>query len=120
MQRLIQLTPTYKMRLCCLLWFLSVSVLCAPTSYSWAQEEKNDICTTYLLEIVEIEKMREMLRIGSEMLTLRYEAGEITLENLENTLNVWRNTEVKLKSKVSKLYDVARQKKCFEKKVLKR
>ena len=92
------------------------SALCVPISSSSAQERKTDRCAEYFQEILEIHKFQEMLRIGAEEITERYNRGELTKEELDTTLTIWHNTESKLQQRVSKIYEVARSEKCFEEK----
>jgi hypothetical protein len=68
----------------------------------------------YFTEIIEIQKFREMLRIGAEELIWRHEHGLLEKKQLDTTLSVWHNTESELRQKVTKLYDTAYAEKCFE------
>jgi len=55
-----------------------------------------------------------MLQVGAELLIKRYERGNLTKKELDNTLAVWHNTESRLREKVTKIYDVAYAEKCFD------
>jgi hypothetical protein len=68
----------------------------------------------YFTEIIEIQKFREMLRIGSEEMIARHQRGNLTKEELDSTLAVWHTTESELRQKVTKIYDTAYAEKCFE------
>ena len=52
--------------------------------------------------------------IGAEVLIERYERGNLTKKELDNTLAVWHNTESRLREKVTTIYDVAYTEKCFD------
>ena len=67
----------------------------------------------YFTEITEVQKFREMLRIGADILIERYERGHLTKKELDSTLAVWHTTESELRQKVTKIYDVAYAAKCF-------
>jgi len=101
-----------------LLLLCLLSVLCVRISTVKAEEEGLKAweaqCMEYFTEIMEIQKFRERLRIGADEMTLRYERGTLTKEELDTTLAVWYITESELKQKVTKLYDTARAEKCFE------
>tara|TARA_Y100000310_G_scaffold28158_1_gene26810 strand:- start:1132 stop:1434 length:303 start_codon:yes stop_codon:yes gene_type:complete len=71
-------------------------------------------CLEYFTEIIEIQKFREMLRIGADVLIERYERGELEKKELDATLAVWYSTESELRQKVTKIYDTAYAEKCFE------
>jgi len=116
--RLKTFKPTRAKKRCLpLLFLLSLSCVYTPTVLS--QEIKDDQCIQYFTEIIEIQKMREMLRIGAEELTKRYELGEISREDLLVTLGVWQQTEEKLSQKVAKLFEITERAKCFDEKKLK-
>ena len=68
----------------------------------------------YFTEIIEIQKFREMLRIGAEELIWKYEHGLLDKKRLDSTLAVWHTTESELRQKVTKIYDVAYAEKCFD------
>ena len=95
-----------------------LSILCVRTSTLQAQEENlkawEEQCIEYFTEISEIQKFREMLTIGAEVLIERYERGNLTKKELDNTLAVWHNTESRLREKVTTIYDVAYTEKCFD------
>jgi len=76
-----------------------------------AHDEK---CMEYFTEIIEIQKFREMLTIGAEILIKRYERGNLAKKELDSTLAVWHTTESRLREKVTKIYDVAYAEKCFD------
>ena len=76
---------------------------------SWEQH-----CLEYFTEITEIQKFREMLTIGAEVLIKKYERGNLTKKELDSTLAVWHNTESRLREKVTKIYDTAYSEKCFD------
>ena len=63
---------------------------------------------------MEIQKFREILRIGAEILIEKYERGNLTKKDLDTTLAVWHTTESELRQKVTKIYDTAYAEKCFE------
>ena len=94
------------------------SVLCVRMSSLQAEEDllraHDEKCMEYFTEIVEIQKFREMLTIGAELLIKRYERGNLTKKELDSTLAVWHNAESRLRQKVTKIYDVAYSEKCFE------
>ena len=91
-----------------------VLFLCAGTSLISAQEEKTEECVQYFEEIIEIQRFREMLNIGTEILIERHERGEVSKKELDSTLAVWHTTESRLRAKVTKIYDAATGAKCFE------
>ena len=101
-----------------LLLLCLLSVLCVRISTLKAEE--GDLkaweaqCMEYFTEIMEIQKFREMLTIGAELLIKRYERGNLTKKELDSTLVVWHNAESRLRQKVTKIYDVAYSEKCFE------
>ena len=94
------------------------SVLCARISTLKAQEENLKVweqqCLEYFTEITEIQKFREMLTIGAEVLIKKYERGNLTKKELDSTLSVWHNTESELRHKAMKIYDTAYTEKCFD------
>jgi len=83
-------------------------------SSSQAQEDHQNKCLEYFTEIMEVQKFREMLRIGAELLIERYHRGELDKKSLDSTLAVWHTTESELRQKVTKIYDTAYAEKCFE------
>jgi len=83
-------------------------------SSSQAQEDHQAKCLEYFTEIIEVQKFREMLRIGAEIMIQRYQHGELDKKSLDSTLAVWHNTESRLREKVTKIYDTAYAEKCFE------
>jgi len=97
-----------------LLLLCLLSVLCVRISSSQAQEDHQAKCLEYFTEIMEIQKFREILRIGAEILIEKYERGNLTKKDLDTTLAVWHTTESELRQKVTKIYDTAYAEKCFE------
>ena len=83
-------------------------------SSSLAGENHQTRCLEYFTEIIEVQKFREMLRIGADILIERYERGELEKKELDATLAVWYITESELRQKVTKIYDVAYAAKCFD------
>ena len=77
---------------------------------AWEQQ-----CSEYFTEIMEVQKFREMLQYGAEEMIKRYERGNLTKKELDNTLAVWHTTESRLREKVTKIYDIAYAEKCFDK-----
>tara|TARA_R110002020_G_scaffold53950_1_gene150750 strand:- start:2567 stop:2860 length:294 start_codon:yes stop_codon:yes gene_type:complete len=73
-----------------------------------------DKCLAYFVEIIEIQKFREMLTIGAQELIERYERGLLEKKELDATLAVWYITESELRQKVTKIYDTAYAEKCFK------
>ena len=63
---------------------------------------------------MEVQKFREMLRIGADIMIERYQRGELEKKELDSTLAVWHTTESELRQKVTKIYDTAYAEKCFE------
>ena len=94
--------------LLCLVW-----ALCVCTSSLQAQENHQVRCLEYFTEITEIQKFREMLTIGAEILIERYERGELDKKSLDSTLAVWHTTESRLRERVTRIYDTAYTEKCF-------
>jgi len=94
------------------------SVLCVRMSSLQAEEDllraHDEKCMEHFTEIIEIQKFREMLTIGAEILIKRYERGNLAKKELDSTLVVWHNTESRLREKVTKIYDTAYAEKCFE------
>jgi hypothetical protein len=95
-----------------------LSILCVRTSTLQAQEENlrswEDQCIEYFTQILETQKMRQMLQHGADAMIKRYERGNLTKKELDSTLTVWHNTESRLREKVTEIYDVAYSQKCFE------
>ena len=101
------------------LFFLCLlSVLCVRISTLKAQEENLKAweaqCQEYFVEIMEIQKFRQMLQYGADEMMRRYERGNLTKKELDSTLAVWHTTESELRQKVTKIYDTAYTEKCFE------
>ena len=98
----------------CLFLLCLVGVLCVYTSLPLAQERNEETCLRYFAEILEIQKLREILRFGADQMIERYERGELDKKSLDSTLAVWHTTESELRQKVTKIYDTAYAEKCFE------
>lgn len=94
--------------------FLFIS--CAHVSQSIAQNKHEEKCMEYFVQILDIQKFREMIGIGIEEIIAGHKTGEITESQLEGSITIWKKTEAQLRQKVTKLYDVAYSKKCFEEK----
>ena len=94
------------------------SVLCVRISTLKAQEENlrawEAQCLEYFTEIIETQKMRQMLQHGADAMIRRYERGNLTKKELDSTLLVWHNTESRLREMVTEIYDIAYAEKCFE------
>ena len=71
-------------------------------------------CLEYFTEIMEVQKFREMLRFGAEIMIEKHQRGNLTKKELDSTLAVWHNTESRLRQKVTTIYDTAYAEKCFE------
>ena len=98
----------------CLFLLCLVGVLCVYTSLPLAQERNEETCLQYFAEIMETQKLREILRFGADQMIERYERGELDKKSLDSTLAMWHTTESELRQKVTKLYDTAYAEKCFE------
>jgi hypothetical protein len=102
----------------CLVFLCLLSVLCARTSSLKAQEEnlraQEEQCMGYFTQILETQKMRQMLQHGANEMMKRYERGNLTKKELDNTLLVWHNTESRLRERVTNIYDIAYTEKCFD------
>ena len=94
--------------------FLFIS--CAHVSQARAQNKHEKKCMEYFVQILDIQKFREMIGIGIEEIILGHSLGVITDAELEASTAIWKKTEEKLRQKVTNLYDVAYSKKCFEEK----
>ena len=94
------------------------SVLYVRMSSLQAQEEDlrqwETQCSEYFIEIVEIQKFRQMLQHGADAMIRRYKRGNLTKKELDTTLAVWHTTESRLREKVTMIYDTAYAEKCFE------
>ena len=108
----MQASNTYKRWSLVLLCLLSV--LCVRISYLQAAEADIEKCIEYFTEIIEVQKMREMLQYGVDEMILRYDRGNLTIKELDNTLHVWYITESRLREKVTKIYDTAYAENCFD------
>ena len=73
-----------------------------------------DRCIEYFTEIMEVQKFRQMLMDGADILIERYERGNLEKKELDATLAVWYITESELRQKVTKIYDTAYAEKCFD------
>lgn len=104
----------YRLKKWSLVLLCLLSVLCARISYLQAEEATIEKCTEYFTEILEVQKMRQMLQYGADELMRRYKNGNLTKKELDNTLHVWYITESGLREKVTKIYDVAYTEKCFD------
>ena len=95
-----------------------LSILCVRTSTLQAQEKNLKAweaqCLEYFTEIMEVQKFREMLRFGAEIMIEKHQRGNLTKKELDSTLAVWHNTESRLREKVTKIYDTAYAEKCFD------
>ena len=104
-----------------LLLLCLVSVLCVRISTLQAQEENlrdwEITCLEHFTEIVEIQKLRQMLSSGANEMMKRYDNGNLTKKELDNTLHVWYITESRLREKVTEIYDIAYAEKCFKDKI---
>mgnify|MGYP003629280405 FL=1 len=94
------------------------SVLCVRISTLKAQEENLKVweeqCIEYFTQILETQKMRQMLQHGADAMMKRYERGNLTKKELDSTLLVWHNTESRLREMVTEIYDIAYAEKCFK------
>jgi len=108
----------YRLKQWSLFLLCLLSVLCVRTSTLKAQEKDLKAweaqCQEYFVEIMEIQKFREMLSYGAEVMIERHARGELDKKSLDSTLAVWHNTESELRQKVTKIYDTAYAEKCFE------
>ena len=104
-----------------LLLLCLVSVLCVRISTLQAQEENlrdwETTCLEHFTEIVEIQKLRQMLSSGANEMMKRYDNGNLTKKELDSTLHVWYITESRLWKKVTEIYDIAYAEKCFKDKI---
>ena len=104
-----------------LLLLCLVSVLCVRISSLQAQEENLNAweatCLEYFTEIMGVQKVRQKLQIGAEEMMKRYERGNLTKKELDNTLLVWHNTESRLREMVTTIYDIAYAEKCFKERI---
>ena len=89
-------------------------LLCVRISSLKAQQEEADKCIEYYTEIIQVQKFRHMLQIGADEMIRRYDAGNLTKEELDTTLGVWYSTESKLKARATKLYEAAQAERCFD------
>ena len=84
-----------------------------------AQEENLKVweeqCIEYFTQILETQKMRQMLQHGADEMIKRYERGNLTKKELDTTLAVWHTTESRLRETVTEIYDIAYAEKCFDK-----
>ena len=119
-QPTMKLTPLIqicKLKRWSLAFLFLLSVLCVRMSSLQAQEEAVEAhhakCLEYFVEIIEVQKFREMLLIGAKELIRRHERGFLEKKELDMTLAVWHTTESELRHKVTKIYDTAYADKCF-------
>jgi len=89
---------------------------CAHVSQAKAQNKHEEKCIEYFVQILDIQKFREMIGIGIEEIIAGHKTGEITESQLKGSITIWKKTEKDLQQKVTKLYDVAYREKCFEEK----
>ena len=113
-QKSTQLMQICRLKQWGLLLLCLLSVLCVRMSSLKAEEASIEKCVEYFTEIIEVQKMREMLQYGAEEMILRYDRGLLTKKELDSTLLVWHNTESRLREKVTKIYDIAYAEKCFK------
>ena len=117
-QKSTQLMQICRLKQWSLFFLCLLSVLCVRISTLKAQEESLKAweaqCQEYFVEIMEIQKFRQMLQYGADEMMRRYERGNLTKKELDMTLAVWHNTESRLREKVAKIYDTAYAEKCFE------
>ena len=92
--------------------FLFIS--CAHVSQARAQNKHEEKCMEYFVQILDIQKFREMIGIGIEEIIAGHKTGEITEAQLKGSIAIWKKTEEQLRQKVTKIYDVAYREKCFE------
>jgi len=92
--------------------FLFIS--CAHVSQASAQNKHEKKCMEYFVQILDIQKFREMIGIGIEEIIIGHSIGVITDAELKASTAIWKKTEEELRQKVTKLYDVAYREKCFE------
>ena len=79
-----------------------------------AEEATIEKCTEYFTEILETQKMRQILQHGANEMMRRYDRGNLTKKELDNTLMVWYITESRLRKKVTEIYDLTYAEKCFD------
>jgi len=117
-QKSTQLMQICRLKQWSLFFLCLLSVLCVRISTLKAQEESLKAweaqCQEYFVEIMEIQKFRQMLQYGADEMMRRYERGNLTKKELDSTLAVWHTTESELRQKVTKIYDTAYTEKCFE------
>jgi len=97
-----------------LLLLCLVSVLCVRISSLQAEEATIEKCTEYFTQILETQKMRQILQHGANEMMRRYDRGNLTKKELDNTLMVWYITESRLRKKVTEIYDLTYAEKCFD------
>ena len=97
-----------------LLLLCLVSVLCVRISSLQAEEATIERCTEYFTQILETQHMRQILQHGANEMMKRYDNGNLTKKELDNTLHVWYITESRLREKVTEIYDIAYAEKCFD------
>ena len=108
----------YRLKQWSLFLLCLLSVLCVRTSTLKAQEKDLEAweaqCVEYFTEIMEIQKFREMLSYGAEVMIERHARGQLDKKSLDSTLAVWHNTESELRQKATNIYDTAYAAKCFD------
>ena len=110
--QLIRISNTYKQWSLVLLCLLSV--LCVRISYLQAEETTIEKCAEYFTQILETQKLRQVLQHGADEMIKRHKRGNLTKKELDSTLHVWYITESRLREKVTEIYDAAYKQKCFE------
>ena len=96
--------------------FCLVGLLSARISFVQAQEDQTETCLEIFIDMIEVAKFREMLKIGSEQLHEKYRRGELTKEALDSTLKVWQHTDTRLHNQLLQLTKLAQTHKCFDEK----
>jgi len=94
--------------------FCLVGLLCARISFVLAQEEQAETCLEIFIDMIEVAKFREMLKIGAQQLQEKFRRGELSKESLDTTLEVWHYTDNKLENQLRQLTKLAQTQKCFE------
>lgn len=107
-------TQVYRLKKWSLVLLCLLSVLCVRISYLQAEEADAETCLEYFTEIIEVQKMRDMLQHGADEMILRYDRGKLKKKELDATLHIWYIVENELRSKVTAIYDIAYKMKCFD------
>tara|TARA_R110002110_G_scaffold11754_2_gene56128 strand:+ start:135 stop:389 length:255 start_codon:yes stop_codon:yes gene_type:complete len=79
-----------------------------------AEETTIEKCAEYFTQILETQKLRQVLQHGADEMIKRHKRGNLTKKELDSTLHVWYITESRLREKVTEIYDAAYKQKCFE------